>query len=351
MRSGRIKIYLAYLSVFIALSGCIERFDYSPDETGSPILVIDGGITNRQVKQMLRLSWSTKYGLVPFVPNTNAFVTIIENGITVDTCLEISDGTYQIDGDIIKPQPGKQYSVQVKTPGGKIYRSEPETMPDRVKPDSAYFEMERSQIRNDAGTYVEKWNINVYVNTPIPTQHSSSYLRWRVSEAYDFFELKASNLDVPKTCYMTKDITYQDIQLFNGEDLSGGYLEHKLVTTRTTEPTYEFTYVHYFNISQFCITRKAFEYWTRLKMVTNPTGSFIDTPPAAIIGNVHNLDDNAEVVLGYFEVSTEEIARVKTVPPGMLPYYAPNPCKYPFPNYCFDCLTFPNSSLIKPAYW
>ena len=57
-------------------------------------------------------------------------------------------------------------------------------------------------------------------------------------------------------------------------------------------------------------------------------------------------------ILGYFEVSSVEILRHKTYQPDLLPFYIIDPCEhYPYADYCFNCLSLPNSSLIRPSYW
>jgi len=255
---------------------------------------------------------------------------------------------------MIKAQPGKQYAIRIRTANGRTYESDPEIMPYPVKPDTAYTEMENVKLPNSAGDpVIDSWQIDLYINTPVQSAKSYAFLRWRVLEAYNFMEYNNNTpLAHPKTCYMTNDINYQDIQLYNGQELKGGELEHHLILTRLAEPDVQFYLAHYYNISQYSITREAYDYWSKLKSVSNPSGSFLDTPPAAVIGNVHNITNKDEVVLGNFEVAAVNIIRVKGRPADLLPHYVHYPCSdIPRPTYCYDCLTLPNSSLVEPSYW
>ena len=345
-----IKLLMA-LAISLTLASCTEKFDYT-SYTSENLLVVDGGITNKKDIQYIRLSYSTLYGTSPFSPVTNAAIDLFENDVKIGSFNEISQGIYSIDGTIVNAQPGKYYSIEMKLSNGKIYRSTPEMMPLPVKPDSAYFELKNTDVTNDDGALIKKYYINVYVDTPVRVQGHTAFLRWRVAEAFSFTEIYTGPFSHPKTCYANSDITYQGIQIFGNMEVSGGTLKRQLVLKREPSPDLDFIERHYFNISQYTITAASYEYWNKLKIVANPTGSFIDIPPAAVLGNLHNINDNSEPVLGYFEVASEEIIRVFSYPDMMMPYWVHQPCSYyPWPDYCYNCLLIPNSSYDRPNYW
>ncbi len=349
-----IKNIPLFFSFEAVLSGCVEPFNYHPESRDTTLLVVDGGITNLQEKQYLHLSWTSAYGSKSLESESVDLVRILENGKAVDTCYLTWPGTYQIDGDKIKAKPGNQYSVEITTWNGQLYRSDPETMPYPVKPDSAYIEMGNAKRPNAEGDLViDSWQINLYIDTPVRTEKSYAFLRWQVFEAYSFREYyNGSPLSAPHYCFIDKGADNQNIELFDGQNLSGGELTHHLLETKFPQPNYEFYYLHYFNISQYSISKEAYEYWTQLKSVANPSGSFLDTPPAAVIGNVHNVNNKDEIVLGYFEVAAENIIRVRCTRATVLPYYVHDPCSdYPMPGYCGNCLSLPNSSFDFPPYW
>jgi hypothetical protein len=338
------------IPILALLTGCIESFDYHPDNYNS-LLVIDGGITNRKGIQTLRLSYSNQYGWYPFLAVGNAKINLYENSVLVPVSFtEVTPGHYQFDGSIVNAKPGNSYSIEIKLADGKEYRSTPEIMPEPVRPDSAYFKVEVIKKINDAGFMIEQQVVRVYINTPVKTGDHPSFLRWRVFEAYSFTQLQVCPFCYPPTCYMTPDPNYQDIQIFSSNNLSGGTLKGQLVLERDPLPDVQFYERHYFNVSQYSVSKNCFDYWTKLITVANPTGSFIDTPPAAVIGNVYNVNNNQDVVLGYFEVAAEEIARTYTLPGMMLPHYVYFPCVNG-EDYCYDCLVLQNSSYDRPDYW
>jgi hypothetical protein len=350
------KMKISFLRLFRSfpilalLTGCIESFDYHPD-TYNSLLVIDGGITNRKGIQTLRLSYSNQYGWYPFIPISFANIKLYENSVMIPVIFsEVTPGHYQFDGSIVNAKPGNSYSIEIKLSDGKVYRSIPEIMPEPVKPDSAIFKVEMVKTINDDGYTLEKPIIRIYVDTPIRSEANPAYLRWKVFEVYSFTQLKVCSFCYPPTCYMTPDPDYQNIQIFSSDNLSGGTLKGQLVLERDPLPDVQFWERHYFNVSQYSISKNSFDYWTKLKIVANPTGSFIDTPPAAVIGNVYSVNNKQEVVLGYFEVAAEEVARTFCLPPMMLPHYVYFPCVNG-EDYCYNCLALPNSSYDRPDYW
>ena len=343
---------LRMLVLLIFISGCIQKFDYDPSRSDKNILVVSGGITNQPVNQTIQLSRTTTYGSGTYDPESGAQIIIFENSKAVDTCVEIAEGTYQFNGGRILPKPGNRYSLEITTPEGKVYESDPETMPEPVQPDTAYLEVHIDKIPSESGTYVFKPSINIYVDTPVRTSSGPAFLRWQVIEHYSFREIKTGQFSIPKTCYMgVNPVNYQDIQLYSGADLKGGILKRKLVLSRTPYPYAEFTWVHSFLISQYNLTPTAFEYWSKLQQVANPTGSFLEPPPAAVIGNIHNVIYKDEIVLGYFEVAAREYATLFTIKADLKPLFIKDPCTDNVPGYCFDCLKLPYSGLDWPSYW
>jgi hypothetical protein len=256
----------------------------------------------------------------------------------------MNPGLYRFFGNNIRPKPGHTYYIEIKRGASKIYHSIPETMPDPVKPDSVYFIIQQEEIVNDFGQPNLKYVIHILIDTPVKSGDRNFYFKWRVDEAYSSTEIIYSPLAYPKTCYIPIEPFSQNIDIYSTESISSGRLDGKKVLSREPQP--------YFNVSQLSITRECYLYWEKLKIVSNPTGSFLDKIPGAIIGNVYNIHDDKEYVLGYFSVAGEEMARTFTLPGLMNPIYVYPKCLgWDLPDYCYNCLAIENSTLDRPAYW
>ncbi len=63
-------------------------------------------------------------------------------------------------------------------------------------------------------------------------------------------------------------------------------------------------------IRQYALTESTFSYWRNLEILNENSGSLFDPPPAAVLGNISNVNNNDEPVLGFFQVSGVSEKRV-----------------------------------------
>ncbi|MEJ2005921.1 MAG: DUF4249 family protein, partial [Cyclobacteriaceae bacterium] len=112
------------------------------------------------------------------------------------------------------------------------------------------------------------------------------------------------------------------------------------------------------SVETHTISESAYEYWRKVQVLLNNTGSIFDIPPAAIPGNVFNSDDPGEVVLGFFEASNIHVSRIEkwrsdfpySVPESMCDY-DPEKSSEEYPNYCIDCRILEGSGYRRPPYY
>ena len=69
------------------------------------------------------------------------------------------------------------------------------------------------------------------------------------------------------------------INLFSGIDNSQDELGKYLVYSRLLTPYIEFNNKHYFSVSQYSLSESTYEYWNKINIVSNPTGSIFDKIP------------------------------------------------------------------------
>ena len=129
-------------------------------------------------------------------------------------------------------------------------------------------------------------------------------------------------------------------------------------------------------VRQQALTEESFLYWQQLQKTTENIGGLFDPLPSRVVGNVHNVADSTEPVMGYitggsitsqrFWISTTQLPTDQqaaysfggcyTVPiEGFLASYngdlvvdiAPPSVSF---GHCVDCL-IDGGSLIKPPYW
>jgi len=159
-----------FLALTIGLFACQDVIEFEVNRSGSQ-LVVDGTIVPGQSPQFLNLGFTSVKEQIP-IPINFAEVTLFdENGNSeayepalaeVDPNLPpnpdrpVIDGKYQFNADIITPEPGGTYFIEIVLPGGKTYRSLPETIPDVTIQDSLYTEFIEIEQLNDEYTGLQK---------------------------------------------------------------------------------------------------------------------------------------------------------------------------------------------------
>ncbi len=62
-------------------------------------------------------------------------------------------------------------------------------------------------------------------------------------------------------------------------------------------------------IQQMNISPELYQYYTILKNISTQTGTLVDVPPAAIVGNIKNINNPNDKVIGFFEVANAKSVR------------------------------------------
>jgi hypothetical protein len=182
------------------------------------------------------------------------------------------------------------------------------------------------------------------------------YLRWNVDEAFlltptDFPDPFAY---VPPPCFVAQNADPQRVSLFNGDQITQNSFDHMLVASRLVDWT--FLERHYLTTYQSSITKAAFDYWTKVNILANNSGSIFDTPPAEIQGNIVNINDANEKVHGYFQAVNQTYDRFFLLPADFPFRLLFEGCVFEsfstsYPNRCLECLTVRNSSYRRPAWF
>ncbi|MGD9327468.1 MAG: DUF4249 domain-containing protein [Cyclobacteriaceae bacterium] len=346
--------YIIYV-LFVFLSGCISSYNLENDNS-EPLLVVDGKITQENTQHELTLRRSTATGSTEFNAVTGARISLNDDIGNFEAYYESGNGKYLLEGSVLERVPGRSYYLEIQLPDERIYRSVPQTMPEVMKPDKLYFKLEEIEEISDLENIIIKRYLNLYVNTPVSKDNLGFHFIWRVDHAYSFAELQCSPLKPPVTCYITRKLISDNLKIFTSEDLSGGILQDFRVGSIRVLPNWEFFEKHFFNVAQHSITREAYVYWETVKKVAQSTGSIFDTPPGPINGNIYNVNDPEERILGFFEVSAVDTIRTYTFATDLEPLAIEDLCNplvwqsWRNPECC-DCLLIPDSHLQRPEYW
>jgi Domain of unknown function (DUF4249) len=361
---------LLYLFLVINLSfligSCVDSVPFST-KSEDGFLSVEGTFHNLADTQFLTLYRSRGYTSAPN-PEIKARITIFSNDNKSAMYNEIRPGVYALLPQILRGDVGKRYYIEIKTRDGKTYQSEPETMPEPVKPDSISFSAYDKEELSPSGIKTEDRVLKILINTPIKQGNNDAFLRWNIDDSFEFNTLPECEPSFKRviTCYYSRKMPVSRVALVSSKDLLYSRVDAFAINEVSLQLfSLQFKEIHYWRVTQNSITEKAYNYWKNIDKVSNQVGSLFDVAPAYVKGNLFNVNDTEEKVLGYFEiVAVERIARPLTIglinrDYGSIRAKEEDPCdnyysseKYPL---CCDCPNYQISGWLnspqKPTYW
>ncbi len=301
-----IKFYISLIVLNIGFYSCQKPIDIKATTTNVNILVVEGLINAGTDLTKIKLSRTVIIGNKTTAnPEGGAIVTIENAQATVVTLNEISKGTYS-SAAILNLDKTKQYRVRVKTANGKTYLSDLVDVKITPPIDSVGYTIKNNGIQIYANAhddsnnsryylynYAEAWQFNAKYYSSYISNGSSVIPRTSaqlVSSCYA--ETATANIFLNSTAALTRDISYQFPLIF-------------------IEGTSERISVRYsILVNQTALTKEAYVFWENLKKSTESLGSIFDVQPSQLTGNVHNIADPTEPVIGYISVGTSQSKRI-----------------------------------------
>ena len=307
---------------------CVEPFTPTLEENES-LLVVEGIITDAPGPYIVELSISTDLTSLSKLPLAGARVTIVEQGGEQEELLEISPGVYSTSVSGIRGVVGKRYKVVVVTPEGEAYESSFEEILPPEPVDTVYVEIES---RVDPNYNYDLRGYQFYVDASIQNPENK-YLFWKLTATYKFnADLKIPfyyaggifpfpNPDSLFTCFKTIDV--RDVFVFNAEKLTDPEIRQFPLHFVDTE--YRELYLRYSLLTkQYTISKEAFLFWDNIKKQNSDLGALYTTQPFQIRGNVMNVSDQEEPVLGYFMAAGYSENRIFVDRPFGVPFHFSN---------------------------
>jgi hypothetical protein len=330
-----IRSVLVFALFLVLTVSCVDRLDFV-GETNAGQLIIYGVFTDVDERQVVNVSRTSLSGLAPEgVPN--ARVTLVSQSGGRSPYFSLGNGEYELNG--IRAIAGNSYALEVVV-DGKVYQSKFEKVPELAAEDVLSFAFEEEPFRTEIPENVFK----VFSETTLPNTQDPIYLRWTIEETYlwPLAWLKGTGIPPPQPppCFISDRIEPNRINLFDG---SGTSTRNSTVALGRRLVDNSFQYPFFVSVRQLSINREAYEYWEKIKIVVNNQGSLFDIPPAPVLGNIFNVEDREETVLGYFEVAKTKITRIYSTRSDV-PFFLLDPCQYipstpddTYPAECRSC--------------
>jgi hypothetical protein len=318
------KIRFLVLLLAGLAGACVEPYEPAGLNLEGEILVVDANLTDQPEPQTVRLTRSLAKPFDEFVeePLTGAQVTVDVNG-TPQTLRESSPGLYALPSGF-RGKIGDRFRLRFTTPGGRRYESAVEELRAVSQLEKAYDVFDEKAIANAEKTAFTPANL-IYIDTPDPAGQRNFY-RWtwtlwerqdwchscqnsvlggtdgRIGNVCGYNPFVSPNF-VPPGFYDYEcrgrcwDLLFsEEINVFSDQFSDGRRIAGRLAG-RIPYLQNRGTLVE---IRQQALTPEAYRYFELFAQQTQANGGLADTPPAPLIGNVRSVDDEREIVSGYF---------------------------------------------------
>jgi hypothetical protein len=312
------KITLLTVAMGLWVCSCVEPFNLNIASV-LRILTVDATITDTSDEQTITLTESVNSnGSAYSLPLLKATVNIIVNGSETTALTEKGNGVYALP-TTFKMKAGNSYKLIFSKADGTKYESSVDkltTVPeiigvhDEFKVDGIekgnffdpanYIYLDTQDPVNDKNNYLWSWKLwerqsvcatcynGRYFLTPLPARCREE--RAFASQMFDYF--------CPGDCWDI--LSNKDLNVFSDIYSNGQPINNRLIAK-----------IPYYNvkgalieIKQQSISPDAYRYFKLLADQVQNNGSLVDTPPAALIGNIKNIAKPDEPIAGFFMVTS-----------------------------------------------
>lgn len=381
----RTRIILIILVSLSFLCSCIKEYDPVILAQDEKKYVISGSILDNQQVQKINISLTTPIESPGYIPVLNCQVTVKDNTGNLFNFMDLGNGNYTCQIDPIYLKTGTSWELQIITPDGQNIVSDKEEMTLNSTVDSVFYK--REDIEGSIpGNITKGIRFLVDLNNDKADSH---YYKWELTETWEhhadypviwYYDGEVHKVWPPDStnmyCWTTQKVP--DIFTISSENLSENkYKELPLHFVDNFSP--RLVYGYSLLTTQYSLTRAAYNYWDQLKTNSQDLGGLYEKQPIAIKGNLHNITEPTNDVLGYFYASSVKEKRIfvsnvphleiefithcsflelkyglKQLGPGIYPAYlfgdeygwAP----ILMDDMCVDC-TEAGGEIVKPDFW
>jgi hypothetical protein len=336
--------WIITLLFIVDATSCIDP--YKPGITNyNSYLVVEGLITNENSSYKINLHRTTKEknSIPEKVSDANIYI-LSEDGIRTHL-LNIGGGNYITDSASFTGAVGKNYTLQILTNDGKEYRSDECMMLPVAAIDTVYYE-KSEEISGYPGEL--STGVKIFLNSA-GIGGNNPYFRWTFEEAWKFlvpipqrYKCKMvlneetyifEQVPVKEICWrrsQSEEILINSIQSGQNKFIKRQEI-HFIDPVKSDRLTQQYSIL----VKQYSISKKEYDFWSDLKKVNDSGGDIFASQPYTVKGNVHNVNDAAETVLGYFEVSAVSRKRIFITAHDLDQFY--------LPHYKSDCIEIAKS--------
>jgi hypothetical protein len=369
--------YLLFTTIFLTLISCIDPFDVDIyDEEAGGQLVVEGIITNELKSHQVRLRRSAPVGdLSGYSAESGATVSIKND---MGDCYQLFEnqhqsGVYFTDSSEFKPAVGNAYQLRITLDNGIEYISDFQTLKSVSPIDTLWIKSEREPYLA-GGVVTEGDLLNIYTNVKVGNE--VDYYKYDYEGVYELKSFYQGRdlcwdstevippeilpLDTGRTCFKRENVALP-LNIYSTEDLKS--VEKLSLKILSIPPSRIFYFGYCMVVRKYGLTEGYHNYLDNIKEQSNFGSDLFSPPPTAIMGNVHELENDDKMALGYFTALNLTSKRIfidnQILKDLIRDPLNSEPCVYdtiireppPPPIFCCDCLLVEGATDQKPEFW
>ncbi len=322
---NKISTCFLFCFLFWFCESCIEPFEKTVP-AGTSILVVENITTDQLGDHYVAIKKAVTQGISSYdLFENGAEVQILVNGSQTLTLKEKEKGFYYFPANF-KAEKNTTYQLKFKLANGQQYESGLESVPNKAPViKKVYQEFSFNDIPLTATKKVPGHNI--YIDYDDAANETNYYkLTWTLweSQLYCLTCPSGTRFYVGKGC--VKDGTFANVFYdyrcdnycweiipsrtinINNDQINNG--KSVLAKLAAQVPLYQ-KQPALLRIELASITLNNYQYLKLLAQQSQNNGGLADTPPAAIVGNVRNVNNSTEPIVGYFSITSTNNALYK----------------------------------------
>jgi hypothetical protein len=311
------KVTMVIILTGVLVSSCIERYYLEEHSSLIRRIVVDAVINDQDTLQKIILSKTASPERPSYVPLSGCSVSVtdIQNNLFTFQELEDDPGIYAGVIPANRLQPGNRFKMNFTTADGEEYESAYDELTACPPIDSVYYEYDSIPT---ADPDIQTDGIRFYLDFE-PSGEYGRYYRWQLEETWEYHSTWPITMYYAGRIYIvTPDYSYfycyktmqvKEFYILSTSDLvSNRYDRFRLhfVDNLTQKLMHKYSLL----IKQYSMTEEAYAFWLDLSRNNQESGGLFDSQPVRVRGNVINVNDPDEIVLGYFGVSSVKSKRI-----------------------------------------
>jgi hypothetical protein len=336
----------SYLLV-LALLCCKKPYNPPAITSSNSYLVVEGVINSGNDSTIITISKTVNLNAVTTLNPVIGAAVIVESDQNQIYQLTDINGNGHYSAASLNLSASQKYRLSINITEGNQYLSD-------------FVPVKSTPPIDSVGYLVQNNGVQLYVNTHDPT-NNTRYYRWDYDETWMFHSKYFSDIILDKNNNILADrADAQAVYHCFGNDASSNIVlgstakltkdvvyQNPLTKIPITSEKFENKYS--ILVKQYALTADEYTFYQNLKKNTEQLGSIFDAQPSQLKGNIHNVTNANEVVIGYIAATNVQSKRIfisnNVIPPDTQPIY-PYDCEQDTVLFSGDV----QGILINPPY-